>query len=42
MSESDPHLGYTFLDCYSTFFPLHDYFMPTHNNEEVPVLGKLP
>jgi hypothetical protein len=32
----------TFLDCYSVFSPLHAYFMPTHGNEEVLVLGKLP
>jgi hypothetical protein len=33
---------HTFLDCYSVFSPLHAYFLPTHGNEEVPVLGKFP
>jgi hypothetical protein len=32
----------TFLDCYSVFFPLRAYFLPTHGNGDVPVLGKLP
>jgi hypothetical protein len=30
------------LDCYSAFSLLHAYFLPTHGNGEVPVLGKLP
>jgi hypothetical protein len=32
----------TFLDCYNVFSPLQTYFLPTHGNGEVPVLGKLP
>jgi hypothetical protein len=32
----------TFIDCYNVFFPLHAYFLPTLENGEVPVLGKLP
>jgi hypothetical protein len=32
----------TFLDCYSVFSSLQAYFLPTHKNGEVPVLGKLP
>jgi hypothetical protein len=32
----------TFLDCYSVFSLLQAYFLPTHGNGEVPVLGKLP
>jgi hypothetical protein len=32
----------TFLDCYNVSFALQAYFLPTHRNGEVPVLGKLP
>jgi hypothetical protein len=32
----------TFLDCYSAFFPLHAYFLPTYKNGEALVLGKVP
>jgi hypothetical protein len=32
----------TFLDYYSVFCLLQAFFLPTHRNGEVPVLGKLP
>jgi hypothetical protein len=32
----------TLLDYYNVFSPLHAYFLPTHGNGEVRVLGKLP
>jgi hypothetical protein len=32
----------TFMDCYSVFSLLQAYFLPTHGNGEVPILGKLP
>jgi hypothetical protein len=30
------------MDCYIVFSLLQAYFLPTHGNGEVPVLGKLP
>jgi hypothetical protein len=30
------------MDCYNVFSPLHAYFLLTHGNGEVQVLGKLP
>jgi hypothetical protein len=30
------------LECVFSTTCLHAYFLPTHGNEEVPVLGKLP
>jgi hypothetical protein len=32
----------TILDYYMMFSPLHAYFLPSHGNGRVPVLGKLP
>jgi hypothetical protein len=32
----------TFLDYYSVFSSLQAYFLPTHGDGEVPILGKLP
>jgi hypothetical protein len=34
--------NHTFLDCYSMFSPLYAYYMPTYENKNVIVLGKLP
>jgi hypothetical protein len=31
--------SYAFLDYYNALFPLQAYFLPTHRNGEVPVLG---
>jgi hypothetical protein len=32
----------TFLEYYSVFSPLQNYFLSTHGNGEIPILGKLP
>jgi hypothetical protein len=31
-----------FLECYNVLSLLQAYFLPTHGNGEVPILGRLP
>jgi hypothetical protein len=34
--------SYTFQNCYSAGSPLQAYFLPSHENGEASILGKLP